>query len=112
MFGSQRASTPCVSLMMSVRCESKLFRLENTPSKHMSNLVWINNNEIATATFVAFHNVSPFSVLNHRYHHDCGIWVYNILTNTWRIHIKYPNNITIDIAWNHNLPWFLDISIH
>lgn len=53
-----------------------------SPLHESSNLVWINNNEIAIAS------QQRYSGLN-----DRGIWIYNLSCNKWHLDIKYPQDL-------------------
>ena len=61
--------------------ENDLITLARVPATQLqiSNLVCINNNEIAVAT-----------ATQRNQNGQAGIWVYNITTNQWRLHVKYP----------------------
>ena len=69
---------------MSSQSDGTLIDLEEISCYRMSNLVWINQNEIAVAG-------SKYTEDN-----DDGIWIYNILKNEWRMHIKYPVTLCIN----------------
>ena len=61
----------------------------------LSNLVWINNVEIAVASSA----VSGFNVNKA----EIGVWVYNTITNEWRLDVKFPNDFKTrdnDICYN------------
>ena len=50
------------------------------PPQGICNLVWVNHHEIATATD------------SNGDSKNAGIWIYNSISNEWRLHIKYPND--------------------
>ena len=61
-----------------------LTRLQNIPVNYTSNLVWININEFLTASSLdsdRFSNPKPE-----------GLWVYNIISNNWRLYAAYPSD--------------------
>lgn len=57
-------------------------KLADVPFKETSNLVWININEFLTASFQQL-SMKPM---------PDGLWVYNIISNTWRLFAAYPSN--------------------
>ena len=69
------------------RLQQKLIEL-NIPSRPcMSNLVWINENEMAFASDTSDDEIS---------YEGAGIWIYNIISNKWRLYAEYPDGITGD----------------
>ena len=76
--------------MMSSHSDGILIDLDDIPSENSSNLVWVNEHEIAVAQSDAAEEEDD--------EYEYGIWIYNILTNEWRIHIKYPEEECITDA--------------
>ena len=64
---------------MSTLQKEQFVALEDALTRRPSNLVWINKNELAYA-----------SVGNDDEDENLGVCVYNIMTNKWRTHVKYP----------------------
>lgn len=56
-------------------------KLADAPDIETSNFVWLNDHEIAVATFA-----SRWAEIKQQEH---GIKVYNIITDEWRLHIPY-----------------------
>lgn len=56
-----------------------------------SPFVWIGNNEIAFA-------IGLFNSHSEQQKADQGIWVYNTISNKWRLHIKYPKDFKSTVA--------------
>ena len=65
---------------MSTLQREQFVELDHALTGRPSNLVWINENELAYA-----------SVCYRDDDENLGICIYNIMTNKWRLHVKYPN---------------------
>ena len=64
-------------------------RLSNGPYVETSNFVLINDHEIAVALFA-----------NGEKNH--GIHIYNVISNKWQLHIKYPHENIQNHSICHN----------
>ena len=54
-----------------------------------SNLFWLNSNEIGYVSEV-HPNIMALQLFSDK---KSGVWLYNIISNQWRIYMEYPDDV-------------------